>query len=500
MSIRAALGATRWRLVRGLLVEGLVLALIGGALGTVLAGAGMDVIRAWLPAGLPRSTSVAMDLRVLGAAIAAAIITGIVSALAAALSASRPELTHALKQGGRSLSGGAGQRLRHILVVSEVALAVVLLVGAGLFLSSFLSVVRIDPGFDYRNVLTIDVGVRVSAGGFEAARRQGSPYVERMLEAVRTVDGVQAAGAVEGGLPFSGSWRTTPITLPGRGELTAEGDQLSTSVISPSYLEVLRIPLLTGRRLDRRDRAGAPPVILINQAAAETYWPGASPLGQRIVIDKVDMTVVGVVANIRKLGPESPPRPEGYMPLAQRDVLGATLVMRTAADPLRVLPAVKAAIWSVNTEQRLTADTVTLEGHMDRLLSQRRFNMALLVGFGALGLLIAAAGIYGVMTYIVAQRTSEIGIRMALGATQNNVMRMVLQQAGTLIGAGLAIGSAGAWYLTALVSTFLYAVEPTDGRVFAAAAVTLALAGLVASAIPARRAASVDPLVALRQE
>jgi putative ABC transport system permease protein len=268
--------------------------------------------------------------------------------------------------------------------------------------------------------------------------------------------------------------------------------------VSAGYHETLKIPLRRGRYLTEQDREGAPLVLLINEAAARKYWPGEEPIGQRATLNGKEYTVVGVVGDIRHLGPERPVRQECYIPLAQDGVLGVTLVMRTAGDPLAVLPAVKSAIWSVNKDQRLSSDTVTLEGYMDRLIAQRRFNMALLALFGVLGLVIAAVGIYGVMAYVVAQRTSEIGVRMALGATRANVVGMVLRRAALLIAAGLAIGSLVAWRLSESVKSFLFEIEPNDVGIFALALAVLAVSGLLASAIPARRAASVDPLVALR--
>jgi len=248
------------------------------------------------------------------------------------------------------------------------------------------------------------------------------------------------------------------------------------------------------------DRKESTPVIVINQAAAQRYWPGQEALGQRIKLSDTERVVVGIVGNIRHLGPETAPRQEGYIPATQDRQFGASLVIRTAGDPLTVLPAVKAAIWSINKEQRLTGDTVTLERYLDRLIAQRRFNMAVLALFGMLGLVIAAVGIYGVMAYVVAQRTNEIGVRMALGATRANVVTMVLRRAGALMALGLAIGGAGAWYLSAGIKSFLFEVQPNDLGIFTAALAVLACAGLLASALPARRAATVDPLVALRSE
>jgi putative ABC transport system permease protein len=513
MGIRAALGATPWRLVRGLIVEGVMLSLAGAVVGVALAEAGVQVLRAWLPAGLPRVASVGIDFRVLFAAVAAALATGLVFGIAPAAQSARPDLAGSLKDGGRSATaGGRAQLVRGVLVVAEVALAVVLLVGAGLFTGSFVRLMRVDPGFDYHNVLVLSIGLRMlpSDKFDDAFAARNRDYRDRVLEALARVPGVESAAAVNGGLPLTGSWSRTSIQLPGRGTFDAnenqrlamsgEGDDIDRRTVTTGYLALLRIPLRKGRYLSADDRAGSPLVAVINQAAADKYWPGQDPIGQRMILDKEDRTVVGVVGNIHHLGPEIAPRQECYIPAAQDKQYGVSLAVRTTADAMRVLPAVKAAIWSVNPEQRLTGDTVTLEKYMDRLIAQRRFNMAVLALFGVLGLVIAAAGIYGVMAYVVAQRTAEIGVRMALGATRGNVVWMVLRRAGTWLVLGLAIGGAGAWSLRAVVKTFLFGVQPTDPWIFVGALAVLAAAGLLASAVPARRAASVDPLVALRAE
>jgi putative ABC transport system permease protein len=503
MGVRAALGASPWRLVRGLLVEGLVLSLAGATLGLALASVGIRILRAWLPAGLPRVASIGIDMRVLAAATTAAVVTGIVFGIIPALQSARPDLAAALKEGGRSATaGGRAQRLRSILVVAEVALAVILLVGAGLFTSSFVRLMRVDPGFDYHHVIALNIGLRLLPGekfGDEYAARSGV-YAQQVIDAVSRVPGAETVAMVGGGLPLTGSWSRTSVTLPGRGELKGEGDDIDRRTVTANYLSLMRIPLLKGRYLSADDRAGAPPVMVVNQAAAQRYWPGLDPIGQHVTMNKTDYVVVGVAGNIHHLGPEIAPRQECYIAAAQDKQYGGALVVRTAGDPMTVLPAVKAAIWSVNREQRLTGDTVTLERYMDRLIAQRRFNMAVLTLFGVLGLVIAAVGIYGVMAYVVAQRTNEIGVRMALGATRGNVVSMVLRRAGVLMIAGLVIGGIGAWYLSAGVKTFLFEVQPNDVRVFAGALAVLACAGLLASALPARRAATVDPLVALRGE
>jgi putative ABC transport system permease protein len=501
MGIRAALGASRWRLVRTLLVEGVVLSLAGAAIGVLLAYGGVQVLTAWLPSGLPRVANIGLDYRVLFAAISAATLTGIFFGIVPAFQSSRPDLTNALKDSGRSNTAGAGSQLaRSALVVSEVALAVVLLVGAGLFIGSFARLMNVNLGLDYHNVLALNVGVRVQGNDFNDALKRGGPYSKQMLEAVSHVPGVVAAAGVSGGLPLTGSWSRTSIELPGKPKMTGDDDSIDRRTVSAGYHETLEIPLRRGRYLTEQDRAGAPLVVVVNEAAARKYWPGEDAIGQRAVINGKEYTVVGVVGDIRHLGPEKPVRQECYIPMAQDGVIGITLVMRTAGDPLAVLPAVKSAIWSVNQDQRLSGDTVTLEAYMDRLIAQRRFNMALLALFGLLGLVIAAVGIYGVMAYVVAQRTNEIGVRMALGATRANVVGMVLRRAALMMIAGLAIGSLGAWLLTTYVKAYLFEIDPNDALVFAAALAVLALAGVIASAVPARRAASVDPLVALRHE
>ncbi|HMC78501.1 MAG TPA: FtsX-like permease family protein [Vicinamibacterales bacterium] len=275
---------------------------------------------------------------------------------------------------------------------------------------------------------------------------------------------------------------------------------MDTRTVTANYLEILRIPRVRGRLLNADDREGAPLVVVVNETAARKYWPGADAIGQVVRLDHQERTVVGIVGDIRHKGPEEPASQEAYVPMAQDKVISATLVMRTAGDPGASLPAVKAAIWSVNRNQILYTDRTTLDAYMDGLIAQRRFNMALLTLFGVLGLVISAVGIYGVMAYLVSQRTREIGVRMALGATRSRVVVMVLGNAGVLVAAGLAVGGIAAWYLSAAARTFLFQLDAQDPRAFAAAVLCLTAAALVATALPARRAAGVDPMVALRTE
>lgn len=504
--IRAALGASRWRLVRATLAESLMLALAGVAGGLLLAKVSLQVLVAWLPDNLPRVAAIGLDMRVVAIACLATFAIGLLLGIVPALQASNPDLTTTLKGSGRSsTAGGRMQALRSALVVAEVALAVVLLVGAGLFIGSFASVMRIDPGFDYRNVLVFDVGPRLNTAlsgqaVWQDLRQRARPYLQDMLAAVSRVPGVADVAGVGNGLPLAGSWSRTSPKLPGRGELKGDEWQIDMRTVTPNYVQVMRIQLLRGRHLNEADSEGSEAVAIVNQAAAELYWPGEDPLGKRIGINDRERVVVGVFGNIRHLGPEQPARPEVYMPMSQMDVYSMTLVIRTQRPPLELVDAVKSAIWSVNPDQRLNAEVVTLEGYMERLIAERRFNMALLGLLGVIGLIIAAAGIFGVMSYLVAQRTNEIGVRMALGATRRNVVGLVLGRAAVLLALGLALGGLSAWSLAQTVESFLFNVTPRDPRVFLSVIVTLAAAGLVASAIPARKASSVDPLVALRNE
>jgi len=505
MSVRAALGAGPWRLIRGLLVEGTLLALGGAVFGVTLAATCVRILRAWLPSSVPRVASIGLDMRVMAIAIGASAVTGLVFSIVPALHSARPDLTGALKEGGRSATaGGRAQRLRSMLVVAEVALAVVLLVGAGLFTGSFVRLMRVDPGFDYHNVLVLNTWLPLKPGEKldDRYRARSQRYTTQVADALARVPGAEMVGYVSGGIPLTGSWSRNTIELPGRGEMKGENDDLDVRYVSTNYLQLLRLPLLKGRYLTADDRAGSTAVALINEAAAQRFWPGEEPIGKHFSMNRGrdDLTIVGVVGSIHHLGPEKPARQEAYMPYAQSRAFGGSMVIRTAGDPMTAFLAAKAAVWSVNPEQRFTGDAFTLERYMDRLIAQRRFNMAVLGLFGVLGLVIAAVGIYGVMAYVVAQRTNEIGVRMALGATRADVVSMVLRRAGLLMLGGLAIGTIGAWYLSAAVKSFLFQVEPNDVRIFAGAIVVLASAGMLASALPARRAASVDPLVALRTE
>jgi len=493
IGIRAALGAGRWRLIRQLLVESLVLSIAGTACAILLAMWAVRVLKSAMPETLPRITAIAVDFRVLAAAAVVAITTGILFGIVPALQLSKPNLANALKDGARGTAGAGRQRLRSALVVVEVALAVVLLVGASLFIGSFVALMRIDLGFKADQVLTASVSPRWDPG---TPPPDSSVAFTDIVERISRVPGVLEASMISGGMPLGGSMSIQDLKIPGR---TLQGDQgISFRRVTPDYHKALRIPLKAGRFFTAADRQGAPNVVIINEAAAKQYFPGESAIGRTITISE-DRTIVGVVGDVHQSSLEIEPRTEAYVPIAQMRTSFGELLIHTSGNPYAVLPQVKTVV--LNTLPDVPLRNVrTMEEVLAGRVAQRRLNMLLLGLFGLLGLVISAVGIYGVMAYVVAQRTREIGVRMALGATRAAVIRMVLTNACALVAAGLAIGGIGAWYLSSAAKSFLFHLEPNDPRAFAAALALLAGAGIAASALPARRAATVDPMIALRSE
>jgi putative ABC transport system permease protein len=494
VGIRAALGASRWRLVRQLMVESLLLSIAGTVLATLVAYWAVQVLRGSMPEGVPRVTGIAVDLRVLLAAAGLALLTGLLFGVVPALQLSRPDLTVALKDGARGSIGSGRRRLRAALVVIEVALAVVLLVGAALFIGSFVGLMRIQPGFDPANVLTVQVTVPRAQPGVKPP--DSTPAFAQILERIAQSPGVVHASAISGGMPLGGSMWTTDLKVAGR---KTDDEGISIRTVSPDYHKALRIPLKSGRLFEGADRQSTTKVAIINESAARKYFPGENAIGQTAEIDESPRTIVGIVGDVRQSSLETEPTAEVYVPMSQYPGSAAELVIRTAGDPYAALPATKAAVLAVLPDVPLR-NVRTMEELMSRRVAQRRLNMLLLGLFGLLGLVISAVGIYGVVAYMVAQRTREIGVRMALGATRATIVSMVMANAAAMVAAGLVLGGVGAWYLSAVAKTFLFRLDSNDPRAFAAAVITLSLAALVASAIPARRAASVDPMVALRAE
>lgn len=499
--IRAALGASRWRIARSLLAESLLLSSMGTACGLVVAWWGVAALRSVLPQNLPRIASVGIDWRVLGAAALAALLTGLFFGLFPALRFSRPNLVNALYEGGRGSAGSSRQWLRSTLVVAEVALAAMLLVGAGLLASSFVRLIRIDIGLDYRNVLTVGVyPTRLrNIAALEQAQRRAAAIVPEILDRVQAIPGVQSAGFISGGLPLSRSWSRTDVSLPGREQPFDGDDSVDIRRVTPGYGKVIRADLRQGRYIQETDREGSVPVVLLNEEAVSRYLGERDPIGAQIIISDKQRTVVGVLADVRLGGPESQIRPEAYIPIAQTGIVGGELVVRSAGDPMALADTVQGAIQESLPEVPKN-DARSMEMLLHRLIARRQFNMLLVGLFGLLAIVIAAVGIYGVMAYTVAQRRQEIGVRMALGALPSRVLRMVLGRAALFMALGLGSGLAGAWILAASIEAILFEVSPHDLTVYASTAALLFACGLLAAFVPARRAARVDPLLALRTE
>jgi putative ABC transport system permease protein len=495
VAVRAALGAGRWRLARQFMVESLVLSIAGTALAIGFAWWAVRMLRSALPEDLPRVMTIAVDPRVLAAAAGLAILTGLFFGVVPALQLSRPDLSNALNESGRSASGGRRrQRVRSVLVVAEIALAVVLLVGAALFIASFIRLMQIDAGFNPDNVLTLQV-FRSSAPGTRPPDAHDA-FIQMAADLAQT-PGVINAAVASPGIPLTVNLHVDGFSVRGK---PIEGDRsISLKVVTPDYHRALRIPLRRGRLFEPTDRAGSPDVVILNDAAAKHFFGGEDPVGQTVVVNRKDRVVVGVVSDARQWNLETPARTEVYLPMAQSEATSGYVVIRTSGDPYDALPAARAAMRHAfpDAPPRYVA---TMSERVAKQTAQRRLNMLTLGLFGLLGLVISAVGVYGLMAYNVTQRTREIGVRMALGATRSNVIAMVLLNATGLIAIGLAIGAVAAWYLGATARTFLYGLEAHDPRAFAVAVITLSVAALVATLVPARRAATVDPTVALRAE
>lgn len=499
LGIRAALGASRWDLSRLLLLESLLLSLAGAALGAAMAWWGVEVLRSAIPAEVPRVATIAVDLRVLAVTGIVAIVTGIAFGMAPVAQFSRPTVASALNQVERTTTASSRTKaLRATLVVAEVALAVVLLVGSGLFLASFARLINVDLGLDHHDVLTVWVRVLEAPTNVQQASERNRQLLLNVLDRVRAIPGVEVASLLGGGLPLRGDLRTMDFGIPGR-ELPRNTD-IAFNQISPDYFRAIKVPPSKGRFFTDDDSQNSEPVVILNQAAAERYFKGEEVIGKTVRLDGI-RRVVGVVGNIRTDGPEDGWRTQAYVPVWQSRVHGATLVIRTAPGARGILSAVRQAVWS-EFPAALPTHVVesTLDKYFEALVAQRRFNMLLLSLFGVLGLTIASVGIYGVIAYAVSQRTQEIGIRMALGALPSTILKSVLGGALLYMMAGLAIGLMGAWGLAGLVKGFLFQIQPHDPKVYAGVLLVLAITGLAAAFLPARRASHVDPLIALRME
>src|SRR3984893_17316358 len=508
LAIRIALGAGRWRLLRQMLTESVALALAGAAGGIVLSIWGLEFLKQIGARTIPRLAEVNVDLVVLTVTAVVAVGTGILFGLIPAFASAKPELTEALKEGGRSSTTGARRnQIRNSLVVAEVALALVLLVGAGLLLKSYARVQNIDPGFDRRNVLTAEIDLPAPK-----YPHPGNPdynhgeaivnFWNEALRRVRQLPGVEAAAATIV-LPLSGSNTDSSFAIEGRAVAEKEptpDEELRT--VSSDYFKVLKTPLLRGRFFIESDNADAPLVVIINDALAKKYWPGEEALGKRITFSdprKPDvkwLTIVGIVRSIRHRGLDVDPAPEYYVPLAQGPWHAMVLTVRSAQDPRSLTSAVRREIQSIDPDQPM-ANVRTLEAVTADSVAPRRMSMVLLAAFAGIALLLASVGIYGVISYLVVQRTHEIGVRMALGAQRGDVLRLVVGHAAKLVGIGTVIGLVLALLSTRTLSALLYSVGAFDATTFVFVTVMLAAVALLASYIPALRATRADPMIAL---
>jgi len=514
IAIRAALGAGRARILRQLIAESLLLAMTGGGLGLLLAWWGCAAMLPLLGGeSIPRLGEIAPDARVLGFALSISFLTAGIFGLAPALQAVKVDLQSALKDGGRTSAAPRGRsRLRPALVVTEVALSLTLLVGAGLLIKSFGQLRQVDTGFHSENLLTLRLFPPASA--YTNDQRVGALY-EDLLGRVRSLPGVKDA-AVADGVPFGDTGGgVTVMQVEGQPEVPPPLNSAGWSVVSPEYFRTLGVRLVRGRFLEPADREQTLPVAVVNETLARAHWPNENPVGRRIRLlnDSAErattafLTVVGVVADVKNDGLTEAARQEAYLPLRQRAVAIAgmgrarqlSLVVRTSAGPMNLLNAIRQEVWAVDRSIPVTGER-TMEQLLAAVTGQPRFNMILLGIFAALALALAAIGLYGVIACDVAQRTPEFGIRMSLGATRRDVLRLVLRRGVKLIGLGLVIGIAGALGLAQLIATMLYGVKPTDAATFIVVSLTLLLVALFASWLPARRAARVDPMEALRSE
>jgi putative ABC transport system permease protein len=495
-AVRTALGASRWRLARRLLAEGLLLALLGAALGLPLAWTGLRLLLALAPRDLPRLDEVALDGGVLAFSLAAACATGLLFSLAPIWQAGKLEAAELLRAGQRASGGVRGRRLRGLLVVAEIALSLLLLAGAGLLLRTLWNLSSVDSGLRTEGVLAADVVL--PAARYDSPARITSFYA-RLLARLAALPGVRASGMISL-LPARDWGWNSELTILGAPPLPPTFNRwIETRPVSHGYFAALGIGLERGRLPADSDDAGAPAVVVINQAAARHFWPGADPLGARVTIGDNPLHVVGVVRDVHNAGLGRAPLPEAYFPYAQDGNGSMTVVLRTAGEPLALVPALRRAVAA--EDRGVPLDKVTsMTEVLTASIGPKRFQALLLAIFACLAASLAAIGLYGLLGYLVVQRTHEIGVRLALGASSGQVHRLVLGDALRLVAPGLVLGLAGAAALRRLLAGLLFGVGPLDLPTLAAVALGLAAVSFLACLLPALRAARVDPLHALREE
>jgi predicted permease len=496
LAVRSALGAGRGRLVRQLLTESVVLALAGGGLGVLLAIAGTRALVMLGSTQLPRAAEIGLDPAVLLFALALSMSTGVIFGLVPALRATSADLQTALREGGRGSSGARGQRMRAGLVVGEVAVAVILVIGAGLMTRSFIGLLNVDLGFRPDHVLVVNYSISEAHQGTRAQMRG---YYTEILDRVRAVPGVVAAGATKA-IPFRGSGER--IDFVPEGMVLGSSEEAPTAPlihVSDGYFHALGVRVIAGREFERSDDDQAPTRFVVNEAFARKYFSGLPAVGRTVAIGDEQIPIVGVVGDVRQESVEEPAQPTIYIHALQNMRSQANLVVRTRGEPLAMARAVQDAIWSVDRDQTITS-IFTLSGAVGEAVARPRLLTTLLALFGALGLMIGGIGLYGVLAYFVTHRRREIGVRVALGADTGSVLRMVVRRGLWLAGGGLIVGLVGAAMLTRFMRSVLFGVGTFDPATFGGVAAVLLAVAFLASWIPARRAARVDPLIAMRAE
>jgi putative ABC transport system permease protein len=499
IAIRAALGAGRWRLARQLLTESVVLSITGGALGLLTAVWGIDILIALNPNDIPRINSVGINLPVLLFTMGVALSTGVIFGLAPALQATRFNLSDALKEGGRGVSGSAwGRRVRGALVVSEIALSLVVLIGAGLLIRSFGRLLNSNPGFVADNLMTLNLELF----RYKGAQKRAT-LLRETLARIEQIPGVVAAGGGSG-LPPATAQRGTRFAVEGLDLTQPDANGAYFLAVTPNYFQALGTPLIEGRSFDERDIDGAPKVVIINQSMARNLFPGDGPIGKHLKLSNPEQSddwrsIVGVVADIKYQGLDDSAQQEIYTPFSQTPFLWSYAMIRTSSEPSTLVGAVRSAVSSADPSIQ-AVNVQTMRQLISQSVASPRFNTILVSAFAVLALVLAAVGLYGVMSYTVTQQTREIGIRMALGARPGDVFKRVLGKALLLALIGVGAGLVGAFVVTRVMSSLLFGVSTTDPLTFIVISVLLTGVALGASFVPARRATRVDPMIALRYE
>ena len=503
IAVRVALGASKWRLIRQFLTESVLLCVIAAVAGLILSVAGLFLLKAFIPAEISLAKDVWIDTRVLGFTFGVSILTGLIFGLAPATQAAKFNLNETLKEGGRdSSSGSRRNRVRAVLVVAEVAVSLVLLIGAGLLINSFIRLRRIDPGFSTDNMLTMRI--ELPWPKYTELKRRAAFY-EDMIHRVESLAGVKSA-AVTTSLPLLKEGYEIAITIEGRPAPPPGQDIIIiTRIVSPKYFETMGMRLLKGRDLSDQDRTNTPGVVVISEGMANRYWPGQDPIGKRISAGNPEkpedwLQIVGVVNDVRQYKLDAESKPQMYLTYAQTDFFAPRdLAVKTDVDPASLAATVRRAVWEIDKDQPVS-NISTMDEILSESLARQRFSMLLLAIFAGLAMLLAAVGIYGVMSYSVAQRRGEIGIRMALGAQKFDVLKLTVGEGLKLVLIGIGLGLIGALLLTRLMSSLLFGITATDPLTFIAISFVLVVVALIASYVPALRATRVDPLVALRYE